>query len=141
VEFHSGVGEPLGHACRLLRKAHAAGARVVVHGPAPTLDQLDQMLWTFDALSFLPHLRLRASARPTPAQMRTPTWLVDDVAAVPDREVLLNVGASMVDGWEAFERVIEVVAADAEASAAARQRWRRYAERPGVELVHHGLGT
>src|SRR5688572_7400082 len=99
------------------------------------------MLWTFDALSFLPHLRLRASVRPTPAQLRTPTWLVDDVAVVPDREVLLNVGASMVDGWEAFERVIEVVAADAEASAAARQRWRRYAERPGVDLVHHALGA
>jgi DNA polymerase-3 subunit chi len=141
VEFHSGVGEPLGHACRLLRKAHAAGARVVVRGPAPMLDQLDQMLWSFDALSFLPHLRLRAGARPTAAQMRTPTWLVDDVAAVSDREVLVNVGPSMVDGWEAFERVIEVVAADAEASAAARQRWRRYAEKPGVELVHHAVGA
>ena len=30
VEFHSGVAEPLAHTCRLLRKAHAAGARVVV---------------------------------------------------------------------------------------------------------------
>jgi DNA polymerase-3 subunit chi len=140
VEFHSGVGEPVGHACRLLRKAHAAGARVVVRGPGARLDQLDQMLWTFDALSFVPHLRLRGSARPTPAQARTPTWLVDDVAAAPDRDVLVNLGDEMVDGWEAFARVIEVVPADALASAAARQRWRRYAERPGVELIHHALG-
>lgn len=141
IEFHSGLGEPLGHACRLLRKAQGAGARVLVHGPAATLDQLDQMLWTFDALSFVPHLRLRRGARPTPAQQRTPTWLVDDVAAVPDRDVLVNVGSTVVDGWETFARVIELVPADAAASAAARQRWRVYAERPGVELVHHAAGT
>jgi DNA polymerase III subunit chi len=140
VEFHSGVGEPLGHTCRLLRKAHAAGARVVVCGPAPLLDQLDPMLWSFDALSFVPHLRLRGAARPTPAQARTPTWLVDDVTVAADRDVLLNLGDAMVEGWQAFARVIEVVPAAAEASAAARQRWRRYAEQPGVELVHHALG-
>jgi DNA polymerase-3 subunit chi len=140
VEFHSGVAEPLAHACRLLRKAHGAGARVVVHGPAATLDRLDQHLWTFDALSFVPHMRLRGDARPQPQQARTPTWLVDDVAAVSERDVLVNLGDEMVAGWETFARVIEVVPADAQASAAARQRWRRYAESEGVELVHHAVG-
>jgi DNA polymerase III subunit chi len=141
VEFHSGVAEPLDHTCRLLRKAHAAGARVVVHGPDAMLRELDQALWTFDALSFVPHVRLRgaagAGASVSAAQARTPLWLVDDVAAVADREVLVNLGSSMVDGWEGFARVIEVVPADEQASAAARQRWRRYAERDGVEMVHH----
>ena len=141
VEFHSGVAEPLAHTCRLLRKAHAAGARVVVHGPGALLNQLDQALWTFDALSFVPHGRLRGASRPTAAQARTPTWLVDDVAAVSAREVLVNLGQDMVEGWEGFGRIIEVVPADAQASAAARQRWRRYAERPGVELVHHAVGA
>ena len=137
VEFHSGVGEPLAHACRLLRKAHAAGARVVVCGPAPLLDQLDEALWTFDALSFVPHVRLRAGARPSSPQRRTPLWLVDEIDAVDPRDVLLNLGAEMVDGWESFARVIEIVGADTPSSTAARQRWRRYAQRPGVEMVHH----
>ncbi len=141
IEFHSGVAEPLGHTCRLLRKAHAAGARVVVRGPGAVLDQLDQLLWTFDALSFVPHLRLRASARPTAAQARTPTWLVDDAASVPDREILVNLGQDMVAGWETFSRVIEVVSAAPDASAAARQRWRHYAAQPGVDLVHHAVGS
>ncbi len=141
VEFHSGVAEPLGHTCRLLRKAHAAGARVVVQGPTALLDQLDQALWTFDALSFVPHLRLRGASRPTAAQVRTPTWLVDDVGVVAEREVLVHLGQNMVEGWEDFGRIIEVVSTDADASAAARQRWRRYAERPGVELVHHAVGA
>jgi DNA polymerase III subunit chi len=140
VEFHSGVAEPLDHACRLLRKAHAAGARVVVHGPPALLDRLDQQLWTFDALSFVPHLRLRGGARAAEHQARTPAWLVDDVAAVSERDVLVNLGDDMIDGWDTFARVIEVVAADANASAAARQRWRRYGEREGVERVHHAVG-
>jgi DNA polymerase-3 subunit chi len=141
VEFHSGVTEPLAHACRVLRKAHLAGARVVVHAPQAELQQLDQMLWSFDALSFVPHVRLRAGERPAAAQARTPVWLVDDVASVPDRQVLLNLGSDMVDGWQSFARVIEVVPAQEQASTAARRRWRRYAEEPGVELLHHALGS
>lgn len=137
VEFHSGVTEPLAHTCRLLRKAHGAGARVVVHGPGALLNQLDQALWTFDALSFVPHVRLRSGAQPSQQQSRTPTWLVDDVTAVPDREVLVNLGSTMVEGWEAFARVIEVVSADEPAVQAGRQRWRRYKAHDGVELVNH----
>ena len=123
VEFHSGVAEPLAHTCRLLRKAHAAGARVVVHGPGALLNQLDQALWTFDALSFV--------------RARTPTWLVDDVTVIAERDVLVNLGSEMVEGWEAFARVIEVVAADEPAVQAGRQRWRRYKARQGVELINH----
>ena len=137
VEFHSGLTEPLAHTCRLLRKAHAAGARVVVHGPDALLNQLDQALWTFDALSFVPHVRLRAGARPSAQQARTPTWLVEDVSAVPDREVLVNLGRTMVEGWEGFARVIEVVSAEEPAIQAGRQRWRSYKARDGVELVNH----
>jgi DNA polymerase III subunit chi len=137
VEFHSGVAEPLDHTCRLLRKAHAAGARVVVHGPGALLNQLDQALWTFDALSFVPHVRLRAGARPSAQQARTQAWLVDDVSVVPDRDVLLNLGSTMVDGWQAFARVIEVVSADEPAVQAGRQRWRSYKACEGVELINH----
>jgi DNA polymerase III subunit chi len=137
VEFHSGVAEPLAHTCRLLRKAHAAGAGVVVHGPGALLNQLDQALWTFDALSFVPHVRLRGDARPSAQHARTPTWLVDDVTVIAERDVLVNLGSEMVEGWEAFARVIEVVAADESAVHAGRQRWRHYKSRPGIELVNH----
>jgi hypothetical protein len=35
VEFHTGVDEPLGFACRLLRKAYRKGSRVLVTAPSP----------------------------------------------------------------------------------------------------------
>jgi DNA polymerase III subunit chi len=141
VEFHSGVAEPLAHTCRLLRKAHAAGARVVVHGPGALLNQLDQALWTFDALSFVPHVRLRGDACPSAQQARTPTWLVDRVATVPDREVLVNLSPDLVDGWESFARIIEVVSIDEPSVVAGRQRWRQYGLRADVERVNHPVGS
>ena len=141
VEFHSGVPDKLEHACRFLRKAQAAGARVAVCGDAALLDRLDASLCSFDALSFVPHVRRRGGSVLQPGWERTPTWLVDDVALAPaETRVLVNLGPAMVDGWERFERVIEIVEATDEDSRAGRQRWRRYGEFGGAELVHHALG-
>jgi DNA polymerase-3 subunit chi len=141
VEFHSGVPDKLDHACRLLRKAQASGAKVVVAGEPGLLDRLDVTLWTFDALSFVPHVRVRASAGVPAAAARSPVWLADAPVASAASDVLVNLGPTMVPGWQRFARVIEVVGADAADSQPARQRWRTYGEQPGVELVHHALGA
>lgn len=141
VEFHTGVADKLEHSCRLLRKTQAAGARVVVGGDSALLDRLDVLLWTFDALSFVAHARVRkAGAGAAPAtRQRSSLWLADQPSVFPHREVLVNLGPEMVEQWEQFARVIEVVEADPADSAAARQRWRRYGQHEGVELVNHSL--
>jgi DNA polymerase III subunit chi len=141
VEFHSGVGDKISHACRVLRKAQTAGARVVVTGDPPLLDRLDTTLWTFEALSFVAHVRLRRGAALRPGWIRTPTWLADEAAAAPGASILVNLGTDVVDGWLDYDRVIEIVSADGADSQAGRQRWRRYAQQTGVELVHHALGA
>ena len=135
VEFHSGVADKLGAVCRFLHNAQAAGARVVVCGDPAALDRLDAALWTFDPLSFVAHARVRNTA-PAAAMAPTPTWLVDDPAAVAPREVLLNLGPDMVAGCEDFERVVEIVGAEDGDASAGRQRWREYSARAGTELVH-----
>ena len=137
VDFHSGVADKLGAAFRFLRKAQVAGATVVVCGDAVTLDRLDTVLWTFDPLSFTAHARIR-SAAPPPALARTPTWLVDDAAAVAPRELLLNLGPDMARGWQGFARVVEIVSTDD--ADAGRQRWRQSSAQAGIELVHHARG-
>ena len=140
VEFHSGVPDKLAHACRFLRKAQAAGARVAVCGDAAMLDRLDVALWTFDALSFVPHVRWRDGMEARAGWHRTPIWLVEAPAAGGGAQVLVNLGHAMVPGWDRFQRVIEIVEAAPEDSQAGRRRWRSYAEHGGVELVHHALG-
>lgn len=139
VDFHSGVGDKLGAACGFLRKAQAAGATVVVCGDPAFLDRLDVALWTFDARSFVAHARVKGAA-PPPALARTRTWLVDSAASVPARGLLLNLGPEMADGWEQFERVVEIVSAEADDADAGRRRWRQYSAcsaRSDFELVHH----
>jgi DNA polymerase III subunit chi len=146
VEFHTGVADPVGFACRLLRKAWHARARVLVTAPPDTLAALDAALWTFEAQSFVPHLRLPApdAAAAGSADLsdladlvaRTPIWLAETPPAGERPPVLVNLGAVPPAGADDFARVIEIVAPDDEARRAGRQRWRHY-EGWGVQPLHH----
>jgi DNA polymerase III subunit chi len=97
-------------------------------------------LWTFDALSFVPHVRQRAGVATGPVHARTPLWLADEPQHGPQRAVLVNLGPQLAQGWEAFERVIELVDTSDADRASGRERWRTLSARDGVELVHHALG-
>jgi DNA polymerase-3 subunit chi len=136
VSFHTGVPERLSYLCRLLRKAQQTGARIGVVGPSPLLDRLDRELWTFAALEFVPHVRLRAGRTLPPRLADTPIQLSEAASELPHREVLLNIGADMPEGFEAFERVLEVVSQDPEQVQSGRQRYKRY-EQLGHTLTHH----
>jgi DNA polymerase-3 subunit chi len=140
VAFHTGVVDKVDHACRLLRKAYRQGARVAVSGPAPVLQQLDHALWTFEPQEFVPHLRLASGQRPSPAQGRTPIWLLEPGAPAPHDEVLVNLGPERRAGDEAFARIIELVSTDADDMAAGRRRWKQY-EAQGWPISHHRVGT
>ena len=140
VEFHTGVADDIGFACRLLRKAYGQGVRVLVRAPRERLSRLDRELWTFVEREFLPHLRFAAPG-PLPAQAaRTPIWLVDGevpaaAAGVPC--VLVNLGAGLVSDLGAFERIIEIVGNEPDDQAGGRERWRAY-KNAGLEPAHHG---
>jgi len=139
VSFHFNVPDRLAYACRLLRKANRMGARVVVVAPAATLAELDRALWTFDALEFVPHLRLTPGVAATPQLAETPIMLVESVAEAPHHDVLLNLDSVPPTGFETFARVVEIVSADAQERASARKRWKHYAER-GYAIERHEVG-
>lgn len=140
IEFHTAVKEPIGFACRLLRKAYRQGARVVVMASADTLSLLDRVLWTFDERDFVPHLRVGAPNQSAAGLSMTPIWLSD--GRLPDGAppVLVNLGADVVPLVERFDRVIEVVPDDPAWSPAARERWRRYRE-SGYSIKHFPATT
>jgi DNA polymerase-3 subunit chi len=135
VAFHFNVPDKLEYGCRLLRKAWGSGARVVVTGEAETLRRLDQLLWTFSALEFVPHCRLDAPAATLAA---TPVLLADSLDTCPHHEVLVNLGRQVPAGFERFERCIELVTPADEDRVAARGRWKHYADR-GYAMKRHDL--
>jgi DNA polymerase-3 subunit chi len=59
-------------------------------------------------------------------------------APLPHHEILLNLAQSMPEGYETFERVIEVVGLGEEDKTHARERWKTYSQR-GYTLVKHDL--
>ena len=137
VEFHFNAPDKVGYACRLLRKAVGKGAKLVVTGEPALLRELDTALWTFSPLEFLPHC-YGASSGPA-VLAASPVVLSDAAHAAPHQEVLVNLGGAVPEGFERFERLIEVVTVDEEDRVSGRRRWKHYADR-GYALLKHDLG-
>ena len=123
VEFRVGLRDALGYCCALLRTATSRGARLVVCAAQPVVDELDRRLWTYAPGEFLAHCWVGDAV-----EGRSPIVLCagSDVAALQGRDCLINLGTASVQGWQRLPRVIELVADDEAAKAAARQRFRVY---------------
>lgn len=140
VEFHTGVADELGFACRLLRKAYHKGARVLVRAPAARLARLDRELWTFVERDFVPHLRFAAPGALPAQAARTPIWLVDGDLPAHTPPVLVSLGAELPASLDGLERIIEVVGTDPDEAQAGRERWRAYVAR-GLAPRHQVAGA
>jgi DNA polymerase III subunit chi len=136
VAFHFNAPGKVAYACRLLRKAVGSGARVVVTAEPELLRELDQALWTFSALEFVPHCY--GAAQGTAVLERSPVVLADNARLTPHQQVLVNLGRPVPEGFERFERLIEVVTLDEEDRLDARHRWKHYADR-GYAIQRHDL--
>ncbi|MGA0571131.1 DNA polymerase III subunit chi [Variovorax sp. VNK109] len=135
IAFHFNAPDKVAYACRLLRKAVASKARVVVTGDSATLGQLDVALWTFGALEFLPHCRSAANAS---VKAQSPVYLTESSRETPHQQVLVNLGGEVPAGFERYERLIEVVTLDDDDRGQARSRWKHYTDR-GYPIVRHDL--
>ena len=133
IDFHSNVPQKIAYVCRLVRKAHAAGASMVLRLPDHAqLQQLDQALWSFSEQDFLPHVHAR-----DPLAAQTPIILADDdTLELPHHQILINLGADTPAHFARFERLLEIISADDADKAAGRDRYRFYKER-GYPLTHH----
>jgi len=138
VVFHFNVPDRLDHACRLLRKAYLKGARLQVWADPGLAAALDQALWCAGGTDFVAHC---ASDAPPQVRARSPIWITGVPAALKavDGQVLVNLGDAWPQGCEHFSRVIEVVTADPQVRALARERWKRY-KAAGFEPQHRDLG-
>jgi DNA polymerase III subunit chi len=135
IAFHFNVTDKLVYSCRLLRKAYLSGANVVVTAEAELLAELDTLLWSFSPTEFVPHCRASASET---SLAGTPALLVQSLPGSPECGILVNLGQETPDGFERFERVIEVVTQADDDRLAARGRWKYYSDR-GYAMKRHDL--
>jgi len=138
IAFHFNAPDKVVYACRLLRKAVATNAKVVVVVPQEQMAQLDESLWTFSQLEFLAHCKvdsLLAIRQASPLHLATS---VDEMDEFTPRDVLLNLGDTVCAGFEQFARVIEIVSMDEQDRNLARLRWKHYTGR-GYSITRHDL--
>jgi DNA polymerase-3 subunit chi len=64
--------------------------------------------------------------------------LADVPRGTPHQEVLVNLGGAVPEGFERFERLIELVSQEESDRLQARTRWKHYADR-GYAITRHDL--
>jgi DNA polymerase III subunit chi len=136
VDFHFNADNRLQHCCRLIRKIYRAGQKAVVFDDQiASLTALDQALWSFSQLDFIPHVMAGAKEA-----AQTPVLLACEPVEFPHHDVLVNLSETTPEFFSRFERLIEVVSTDDADRERARGRWRFYKER-GYPIHTHDLAA
>ncbi len=133
IDFHVGAQDILVYTARLVRKAVASGAKLVVTADRGLLEQFDVRLWTFAQLDFVPHVFTGSALEAV-----TPVILATDPATPIEHDVLINLGETVPNGFARYERLIEIVGAEEAIRAAGRARYKHYRDR-GYDLTMHEI--
>lgn len=128
-------------ACRLTEKAYLRDLRVVVlSDSAADAQALDEMLWTFNERSFVPHALVRNADS---CEASTPVHLTEDLRHIDAERIgktdlLVNLSDRLPVGVERFSRVAEIIDADDERRRLGRERFKAYRDLK-VTLETHQL--
>lgn len=123
-------------ACRLADKAYRLGNRVFIHTEsADQTRQLDDLLWTFQQNSFVPHAIYQAAQNNPP-----PVLLAHNAEPDASNQVLINLAAEVPPFFSRFERVAELVNQNADIRHQGRSRYSFYKDR-GYPLRTHEIKT
>mgnify|MGYP000679939296 FL=1 len=139
IDFYLVLGESvenrLRFACRLTDKAYRLGNRVFIHTESAQQTRLlDDLLWTFQQNSFVPH-SLYQDTGETPA----PVLLAHDAEPDAGSQVLINLAPEVPLFFSRFERVAELVDENDSVRRSGRSRYTFYKER-GYPLRTHEIG-
>lgn len=121
-------------ACKLVEKAYNLGHRVYVHTESDAkAKQIDDMLWTYRAGSFIPHQRYQPGH-----EKDSPVQVGHQESPETDCDVLINLASEVPLFFSRFERVAELIGNNEENKQQGRQRYRFYKDR-GYTLDTHNL--
>jgi DNA polymerase-3 subunit chi len=123
-------------ACRLTEKAYLRDMRVViVNDTLADAQALDDMLWTFNERSFIPHKICLDEQSLDP---ETKVHLTVEPATAADGDLLVNLTARLPLHFERYARIAEIIDADEERRRLGRERFKSYRDLK-VALETHQL--
>jgi DNA polymerase-3 subunit chi len=111
-------------ACRLTEKAYLKNLKIVVASDSLADAQaLDDMLWTFNERSFIPHKICLDENAVDPA---TPIHLTLEPTAIPSADLLVNLAHRLPAQLQGYTRIAEIIDADEERRRLGRERFKAY---------------
>jgi DNA polymerase-3 subunit chi len=109
-------------ACRLTEKAYLRDLKVVIlQENLADAKALDEMLWTFNERSFVPH----QICIEEPSEPETPVHLTLESANMT-ADLLVNLTDRLPGGFDRYPRVAEIIDADPERRRLGRERFKAY---------------
>ena len=134
IDFYFNAEDRLKVACRLAAKAASQKKRMLIYAPdGGTAGAIDRMLWTWQAIGFLPHC-----AASDELAAETPVLIAAGEETPADCGLLLNLSAEAPPHFARFDRLFEIVPVEETTRAAGRSRYRFYLER-GYQIANHDL--
>jgi len=125
-------------ACRLTEKAYLRDLSVVIVSDSPADTRaLDDLLWTFNERSFIPHQICVNEQPPDPA---TKVYLAALPVGAPPADLLVNLADRLPEHWERYPRIAEIIDADEERRRLGRGRFKSYRD-GNVPLETHQLAA
>lgn len=123
--------------CKLSEKAIGQAQKVFIHSDSEEeLSVLDDTLWNFRPISFVPHKRL-PKGYVTSGLDNEPVHLSNEAPGA-DRTLLINLANEVPTFFSRFERTLEIINDESKIKAAGRQKYRYYQQR-GYPLHHHKI--
>jgi len=128
----SGQATPPRFSCTIAGKAVAQGSSVyILTGNREQAQAMDDLLWTFQDTSFLPHSL-------TDRDMDAPVLIGWEEPDLQKPDILINLTATVPGCAASFNRAIEIVGDDPEQRELGRNRYRQY-RKLGFELFTHDI--
>jgi DNA polymerase-3 subunit chi len=110
-------------ACRLTEKAYLKNLKIViVSDTLADAQALDELLWTFNERSFIPHKVCLDEQSVDPA---TAVHLTVE-RALPEADLLVNLSQRLPPQFQRYGRIAEVIDADEERRRQGRERFKAY---------------
>ena len=122
-------------ACKLAEKAYLTAQSVLVwHTDPDELRGFDDLLWTFNDGSFVPHEALPANGMLS----ESPVQLSSGVALSANVDIIINLAPDLPPFLARTRRVAEIIDGDDQRRRAGRARFKAYREL-GVQPASHNI--
>jgi DNA polymerase-3 subunit chi len=124
----------LAFACRLTEKAYLRDLKVViVNDTLADAQALDELLWTFNERSFVPHKVCLDEESMDPS---TPVHLTVEPSAISSADLLVNLGHRLPEHLLRYARIAEIIDADGERRRLGRERFKAYRDQKFTLETH-----